>query len=59
MVERQKTNATTSADQPDAAAPNDLDAVDTMDAVDGEDLYYQQESNSSLTASVRSLHRGA
>lgn len=59
MVERQKTNATTSADQPDAAAPNDLDTVDTVGAVDGEDLYYQQESNSSLTASVRSLHRGA
>lgn len=56
MVERQKTNATTSADQPDAAAPNDLDAVgsvgavgsvdavEAVDTVDGEDLYYQQES---------------
>ncbi|TVY34151.1 Protein TANC1, partial [Lachnellula occidentalis] len=48
--ERQKTNATTSTDQPDAAAPNDLnatgavDAMEPVDIVDGKDLYYQQES---------------
>ncbi|KFY85770.1 hypothetical protein V500_08139 [Pseudogymnoascus sp. VKM F-4518 (FW-2643)] len=40
--ERQKTNATTSADQPHATAPNDFDAVDAVDTVDGEDVYYQQ-----------------
>ncbi|OBT44803.1 hypothetical protein VE00_04965 [Pseudogymnoascus sp. WSF 3629] len=53
LVKRQKTNATTSADQPDAATSNDLDAagavdameaVDTVDTAHGEDLYYQQES---------------
>ncbi|KFY12770.1 hypothetical protein V492_03666 [Pseudogymnoascus sp. VKM F-4246] len=53
MVERQKINAATGADQPDATAPNDADAVgavhavesvDTVGTPNGEGLYYLQES---------------
>lgn len=59
MVERQKNNAATSADQPDTAVPSSLDAVgvveaartmntvrtvDAVDVVDGEDMYHQREA---------------
>lgn len=44
MVERQKLNAATSADPPDAATPNDLDTLNAIavDDMDSESLYYRQ-----------------